>query len=357
MKGLLLAGGHGTRLRPLTFTGNKHMIPVANRPILLYGLDNLRAAGIRDVAIILGPVQEGIREVIGNGSVWGLNVVYIDQGPPRGLAHAVLCAREFLGEDPFVMYLGDNLLQEGVLPFVRAYELSHADAIIGITPVTEPRQYGVVEMDGERIVSLEEKPKNPRSNLALVGVYLFSSKIHSIIERLQPSARGELEITDAIRNLLTVGGHVVTEHVQGWWKDTGHPADLIEANNLVLSTRNASEFVRSGIVESGARVSGSVALGVGSRVESGGEIRGPAVIGTNARIGPGTVIGPGTSVGDGAVLVNCSVRDSILLERVEIIGPIRLARSIVGRDAIVRSRGPLLGEAEMVVGDSAKLQL
>ena len=357
MKGLLLAGGHGTRLRPLTFTGNKHMIPIANRPILRYGIDNLRAAGVRDVGIILGPIHEGIREVLGDGSALGINIEYIHQGPPKGLAHAVLCARDFLGDDPFVMYLGDNLLQGGVTPFVRAFERSKADAIIGATPVAEPRHYGVIELEGDRVASLEEKPANPRSNLALVGVYLFTSVIFPVIDRLAPSKRGELEITDAIWNLIHGGKRVVVERVRGWWKDTGLPSDLIEANDLVLSTRPPSEFRIAGIVEEGARVSGPVDLGAHSRLDAEAIVTGPVVIGEGVHIGAGTTLGPGTAVGDGAVLAGCSVRRSILMERTRIEGPVRLANSILGRDVVVSARADPAEESEIIVGDAARIRL
>lgn len=355
MKGLLLAGGHGTRLRPLTFTGNKHMIPIANRPILLYGLENLRAAGIREVGIILGPIHEGIREVIGDGSAFGVRVEYIHQGPPKGLAHAVLCAREFLGNDPFVMYLGDNLLQDGVAPFVKAYELSRAEAVIGATRVADPRHYGVVELEGDRVVSLEEKPANPRSNLALVGVYLFTSTIFPIIDRLTPSKRGELEITDAIWNLVRESKHVIVQPVHGWWKDTGLPADLIEANDLVLSSRPAEKFHLNGVISRDARVAGPVELGSGSEIEAGAAVTGPVVIGDNTRIGAGTIIGPGTAIGSGTVLKGCTVRRSILMDRTRVEGPARLANSILGRDVTLRARVAQSEESEIIVGDSARL--
>ncbi|HXY47354.1 MAG TPA: glucose-1-phosphate thymidylyltransferase [Thermoplasmata archaeon] len=357
MKGLLLAGGHGTRLRPLTFTGNKHMIPVANRPILLYGLEHLKAAGIRKVAIVLGPMHEGIQEAVGDGSRFGLEVSYIHQGPPKGLAHAVACAREFLDGEPFVMYLGDNLLQDGVRPFVATYEASRPDAVIGATPVPDPRQYGVVELDGERIVSIEEKPAHPKSNLALVGVYLFTPSVFEVIDRLKPSARNELEITEAIWGLLESGRRVVVQHVRGWWKDTGLPTDLLEANERVLSTLGPKDVDALGEVRPGARVRGLVGMGRGTIVEAGAEVEGPAILGEGVRIGPGTRVGPGTSVGAGGVLLGCSVRRSILLDRVRVEGPVQLVNSILGRDVTVRSARPSETEAEIIVGDSARIVL
>ncbi len=355
MKGLLLAGGYGTRLRPLTFTGNKHMIPVANRPILLYGLEHLRAAGIRRVAIVLGPMHEGIQEAVGDGHHLGLEVTYVHQGAPKGLAHAVACAREFLDGEPFVMYLGDNLLQEGVRPFVATYEASRPDAVIGVTPVSEPRHYGVVELDGDRIVSLEEKPARPKSNLALVGVYLFTSAVFEIIDRLKPSARGELEITEAISGLLKEGHRVVVQRVSGWWKDTGLPADLIEANERVLSSLGPKDLVAEGEVRPGAKVRGLVGVGRGTVVEDGAEIDGPAILGEGVRVGPGTRIGPGTSIGAGGILLGCSIRRSILLDRVRVEGPVRLSDSILGRDVTVRSIRPSETEAQIIVGDSARI--
>jgi len=357
VKGLLLAGGYGTRLRPLTFTGNKHMIPVANRPILLYGLEHLRAAGIRQVAIVLGPVREGIQEAVGDGHSFGLDVTYVHQGEPKGLAHAVTCAREFLDEEPFVMYLGDNLLQEGVRPFVATFESSHPDAVIGATPVAEPRHYGVVELDGERIVSIEEKPPHPKSNLALVGVYLFTPVIFEIIDQLKPSARNELEITEAIWGLVRSGRRVSVQRVGGWWKDTGLPSDLIEANERVLSSLGASELEIRGEVRAGARVTGRVGLGPGSVVEAGAEIEGPAILGDGVRVGAGTRIGPGTSIGPGSVLVGCTVRRSILLDRVTIEGPVRLAESILGRGVTVHALHRSDREAQIIVGDAARIVL
>jgi glucose-1-phosphate thymidylyltransferase len=357
MKGLLLAGGHGTRLRPLTFTGNKHMIPIANQPMVFYGLRHLAEGGISDVGIILGPLHEGLEQAIGDGSAFGLKVTYIHQGDPKGLAHAVLCAREFLGDDPFVMYLGDNLLQEGVRPLIEQYRRGGADAVVAVTPVAHPNSYGVVEMDGERIVSIAEKPAVPKSNLALVGVYLFTSKIHPIIERLQPSRRNELEITDAIWNLHQAGGVVAVRQVQGWWKDTGRPEDLLEANDLVLATTTTNEFVNLGTIEDGATLTGPVRIGRGSSVHSSARIEGPVVIGENVRVEEGARVGPGVSVGSGSTLGRlCSVRHSILMEGTVLEGPIGLTNSIVGRDAKIRSDQKHRIEFACVLGDSTQLR-
>ena len=291
MKGLVLAGGHGTRLRPLTFTGNKHMIPIANQPILFYGLKSLASAGILDVAIILGPIQEGIRETVGDGSKFGLNVEYIVQGEPKGLAHAVRCARQFLEEDPFVMYLGDNLLQSGVQPFCARFESEHPAAVVGATPVNHPESYGVVEVSDGRILSLEEKPRHPKSNLALIGVYLFGPDIHSVVENLAPSKRGELEITEAIWKLCAAHKQVSVLRVEGWWKDTGRPSDLLEANELVLGSMPVEALRVEGRIAPGAIVEGAVGIGAGSFIEAGAHVTGPSIIGTDVPSGPGRELG------------------------------------------------------------------
>jgi glucose-1-phosphate thymidylyltransferase len=357
MKGLLLAGGHGTRLRPLTFTGNKHMIPIANRPILFYGLRHLAEAGIRDVGIVLGPIQEGIQEAVGEGAEFGLRVQYIHQGDPRGLAHAVACARGFLADDPFVMYLGDNLLQQGVRPFVDLYEREHPDAIVGSTPVSQPQQYGIVELNGTEIVSIEEKPARPRSNLALIGVYLFTPAIHPVIATLTPSRRGELEITEAIWDLYRSGARVLVQQVQGWWKDTGRPDDLLEANEQVLRSMRPEEFTVQGIVSSESRFDGRIGLGAGSIVERGSAVEGPAVLGRNVHVTDGSFVGPYTAVGDGVQLRGARVRRSILLEGCRLEGPVALADSIVGRNVTITAGPGPPRELTVIVGDAAQIRL
>lgn len=357
MKGLLLAGGHGTRLRPLTFTGNKHMIPIANQPMLFYGLHHLADVGIDEIGIILGPMHEGIQEAVGNGGSFGVRVTYITQGEPKGLAHAVLCAREFLKDDDFVMYLGDNLLQQGAQPLVRRFRQGPVDAVVGVTPVPHPSSYGVVELDGDRIASIEEKPANPRSNLALIGVYLFTASIHPIIEQLTPSRRGELEITDAIWRLFRSGKSVAVQPVEGWWKDTGKPEDLLEANEKVLRSLPVDHFALEGTVEPRAEIVGPVGLGPGSRVAAGSHVEGPTVIGAGVKIESGSRIGPGTAVGNRCTIRESSVTRSILLEGTEVQGRVDLVDSIVGRNAIIRSADPRRVQISCIMGDATKLRL
>lgn len=357
MRGLLLAGGHGTRLRPLTSTGNKHMIPIANQPILFYALRQLAGIGIREVGVILGPIHEGIREGVGDGQRFGVRVTYIEQGPPKGLAHAVQCAREFLGTEPFVMYLGDNLLETGLQPFVDLFSGQSADAVVGVSTVSNPQQYGIVEVQGSRIVSIEEKPRRPKSNEALVGVYVFSPKVHEAIERISPSARGELEITDAIRRMCEAGEKVLVHRVHGWWKDTGGPEDLLEANDFVLRGMGPEEFVVRGRVDPRATVVGRVAVGEDSFIEEGASIEGPVVIGSEVQVGRNSSIGPGTSIGDHVSLRSCSVRRSIVLEGAQLRGPLRIRDSLIGRNAVVESEGSTTREVALLVGDASRIRL
>lgn len=356
MKGLLLAGGYGTRLRPLTFTGNKHMIPIANQPMLFYGLRDLAAGGIREVAIILGPLHEGIEEAVGDGRAFGIRATYIHQGDPKGLAHAVLCAREFLADDPFLMYLGDNLLQAGVSAFLRQFAADQPDAVVGTSPSAHPENYGVVELSAGKILSIEEKPPRPRSNLALIGVYLFTPAIHPIIAELKPSRRGELEITDAIWRLWKSRGRVSVIKVDGWWKDTGKPSDLLEANELVLRTSPSEIFRIAVAVQPDTIVDGPVGIGPGSVIESGARLIGPTLLGSNVRVGPGTTIGPSCSVGNGVVVNRASIRRSIVLDGSRIEG-VAISDSLVGRNVEIFSDKSTAPEATVTIGDSARILL
>jgi glucose-1-phosphate thymidylyltransferase len=357
VRGLLLAGGHGTRLRPLTFTGNKHMIPIANQPMLFYGLRHLADSGIREVGIVLGPLHEGIEEAVGDGAAFGLRVSYIRQGDPKGLAHAVRCARDFLGQEPFLMYLGDNLLQEGTRGIVERFAREPADAIVGVTPVAHPSQYGVVEMSGDEIASIEEKPASPRSNLALIGIYLFSPRIHPVIDSLTPSRRGELEITDAIWRLHQEGGRVLVRRVEGWWKDTGRPEDLLEANDLVLRNLDPGQFAVLGRVDPDCSVTGPVRVGRGTVVRSGAQIHGPVVLGDNVRVEDGGRVGPCTSVGDGVVIRAGSVSRAIVMESAEVSGPVDVVDSILGRSSVVRGQSGARIRVSCILGDSTQVRV
>jgi glucose-1-phosphate thymidylyltransferase len=308
VKGLILSGGKGTRLRPITHTSAKQLIPVANKPVLFYGLEAIAAAGIEQVGIIVAPeTGEEVRAAAGDGSRFGVEITYILQDEPGGLAHAVLTAEPFLGADPFVMYLGDNLLQGGIVDLVERFRGSACDALILLTAVSDPENYGVAELDGDRVVRLTEKPKTPGSDLALVGVYMFTPAIHEAARAIEPSARGELEITDAIQHMVDSGLRVEPHIVKGWWKDTGQLADMLEANRLILDTlvaRCDGEIVDS-------QLDGRIVIEAGAKLERS-TVRGPAIIGAGARL-IDAYVGPYTAIGEDCLIESAEVEHSILL--------------------------------------------
>jgi glucose-1-phosphate thymidylyltransferase len=280
MKGLILSGGKGTRLRPLTYTSAKQLVPVANKPVLFYGIEALVGAGITDIGIVVGDTQAEIRAAVGDGSQWGATVTYIPQDAPRGLAHAVKISQGFIGNDPFVMYLGDNLLNRGIVEFVDQFVKEKPAAQILLTPVPDPQMFGVAELEGDKVRRLVEKPKEPKSNLALVGVYMFGPEIFTSVNNIKPSFRNELEITDAIQDLIDRGLRVTPHLVSGWWKDTGKLEDMLEANRLILETLKPKN---EGKVDAASRIEGIVVIEKGATIENS-VIRGPAVIGPGARI-------------------------------------------------------------------------
>ncbi len=339
MKGLILAGGHGTRLRPLTFTGNKHLLPIANKPMLFYGLDHLAKAGIKEIGVILGPIKEGVRELVGNGSNFGVQITYIDQPEAKGLAHAVLTAEDFLKGEPFVMYLGDNLLKQGVRPLINNFFNHNSDCVICVTTVKNPAQYGIVELDSKgRVTRLVEKPKEPLSSLALAGAYLFNDSIFEAAKKIKPSWRNELEITDAIQCLLEAEKKISVQHIDGWWKDTGKPDDLLEANQLVLDDmQSASE----GTIDPTCYIIGKVKVGKNTIIKSNTRIKGPVIIGENCEIGPNVYIGPYTSIGDEVQILSGEVEGSIIMKHVTINCRKRIIDSIIGRHTHIESADQL----------------
>jgi len=357
MKGVVLTGGHGTRLRPLTHTGPKQLIPIANKPNVLYCIDDLRDAGIKDIGIILGDVMpEKVREFLGDGSAFGVRITYIVQGAPKGIAHAVGCARSFVGDDAFCVYLGDNILKGGIRAMVEAFRAGHDEAGILLCAVPNPERFGVAELDASQaVVSLVEKPKEPRSNLALVGIYLLRPSIFPIIARLKPSWRNELEITEAIDEVRKAGRTVRAFLVNGWWKDTGRPEDILEANQLVLE---GIDPLNEGTVEEGAEVRGRVRIGKGTVVKRGSVIRGPVVIGANCTIGPDTYVGPYTSIGDDSHLVGADVEASILIGNCVIESPNKIVHSLIGRHtSVLSAKGRLPKGQHLIVGENSTLYL
>src|SRR3954463_1811218 len=293
LKGLILSGGKGTRLRPITHTSAKQLVPVANKPVLFYGIEAMAAAGIHEVGIIIAPeTGDEIRGAAGDGSRFGVEISYIVQDEPLGLAHAVLTAEPFLGDDAFVMYLGDNLLQGGIADLVDAFARNAPDALILLTPVPDPEHYGVAELNDGRVVRLAEKPPEPKTDLALVGVYMFTAQIHEAARAIEPSGRGELEITDAIQHLVDTGERVEPHIVEGWWKDTGRLDDMLEANRLILETIHAP----NGRQCTDSSVDGRVVIEAGAHLERS-TVRGPAIIGAGARL-IDAYVGPYTAIGD-----------------------------------------------------------
>lgn len=351
LKGLILSGGKGTRLRPITHTSAKQLVPVANKPVLFYGIEAMARAGIREVGIIVAPeTGDEIRAAAGDGSRFGVELTYIGQDEPLGLAHAVLTAEPFLGDTPFVMYLGDNLLQGGITELVDAFRATAPDALILLTPVTDPENYGVAELEGGRVRRLVEKPPEPATDLALVGVYMFTPAIHDAARAISPSGRGELEITDAIQHLVDSGARVDPHIVRGWWKDTGRLDDILEANRLVLETVERS--VEGELIDS--RVDGRVVVLPGARLERS-SVRGPAIIGANARL-LDCYVGPYTAVGDRCVIEDAEVEHSILLADSQVrrlAG--RMESSLLGRNVRV-GRGDRQPRAyRFMVGDNSEI--
>ncbi len=352
MKALILAGGKGTRLRPITFSMAKQLVPVANKPVLFYGLEAIAEAGIREVGIIVGDTASEIQHAVGDGSRWGVQVTYIPQPEPLGLAHAVLTAEPYLGTTPFVMYLGDNLVTSGVRPLVEAFQAHKPNALILLAEVPNPQEFGVAQLQGERVVRLVEKPKDPPSNLALVGVYLFDHHIFEAARAIKPSWRGELEITDAIQYLIDQGYTVESRQISGWWKDTGNLEALLEANRLVLEEMPPSQH--GTLVES--QLYGRVAIGEGTQLIRC-TVRGPAIIGHNCHL-EDCYIGPFTSIGDGTVLKQCEIEYSIVLEgsRVEEIGT-RIEGSLLGKNVSVRGVARRPRTLRLMLGDSSSVEI
>ncbi|MGH7724203.1 MAG: glucose-1-phosphate thymidylyltransferase [Candidatus Eiseniibacteriota bacterium] len=353
MKGLILSGGKGTRLRPITHTSAKQLVPVANKPILFYGLESIVAAGIPDIGIVVGDTHAEIREAVGDGSRFGARVEYIRQSAPLGLAHAVKESRDFLRDDPFVMYLGDNFLRDGIQSFVKEFEEHRPDAQILLVPVPNPQDFGVAELEGDRVKRLEEKPKAPRSNLALVGVYMFTKSIWPAVEAIRPSGRNELEITDAIQWLVDHGKTVRSHVISGWWKDTGKLEDMLEANRMAMSHW---ETRIEGTVDDASVVEGAVVVGKNARVVRS-RLRGPLILGPNVLV-EDAYVGPFSAIADGAVVRRAEIEHSIVLERSVIEDvPTRIDSSLIGRDVVV-TRSPDRPRAHhIMVGDSSRVEL
>lgn len=353
MKALITAGGHGTRLRPITHTQNKHLIPIANKLMLGYALEYAHDAGIEEVGIIINEKDKSIEKAFGNGDNYGLKITYIEQSAPLGLGHVVKIAEPFIGSDPFVFYLGDNILVGGINKFVDEFQSNGSNCHLVLSKVPDPNRFGVAEVKDGKIIGIEEKPSNPKSNLAVTGIYVYDSHIFEAVNNIKPSARGELEISDAHQYLLERGYSITYSEITGWWKDTGKPSDLLEANRLVLDNIKDN---RHGNIDSLSTVSGRVIIGEGAEIIDS-NIRGPVVIGNNVKI-EGAYVGPYTAVGDGCIIINSEIEYSILMNDCSILNiSRRIEASLLGSDVqLLRSKSKPITH-RFILGDQSRVEI
>lgn len=353
MKGLILSGGFGTRLRPLTYTGAKQLIPIANKPIIYYGIEALTTVGINEIGIVVGETRQEVKDVVGNGDKWNARIQYIPQEAPLGLAHAIKISKDFIADEPFVMYLGDNILKDNLSYLVKQFQKNKPNALILLTEVTNPQEFGVAVIDEKGAVKkLIEKPKEPPSNLALVGIYLFDKEIFKAIENIKPSWRNELEITDAIQWLLDNNYRVESQTVQGWWKDTGKPEDIIDANLLILEDIESEN--KGKIVDS--NINGRVRIEKGALVEKS-IIRGPAIIGENAKI-IRAYIGPFSSIGNNVTIENSEVECSVIMDGATVRNlEKRIDRSILGKNVVINQIDESPRTHKFILGDQSYVEI
>ncbi|MDJ0576556.1 MAG: glucose-1-phosphate thymidylyltransferase [Xenococcaceae cyanobacterium MO_234.B1] len=356
MKAIILSGGKGTRLRPLTYTGAKQLVPVANKPILWYGIESIVAAGITEIGIIISPETGGeVKAKTGDGSQFGANITYILQDEPLGLAHAVKVAQPFLGDSPFVMYLGDNLVESQLDLFIDKFESKHLDALTLLCEVENPTAFGVAKVDAQgKVLQLIEKPKNPPSNLALVGVYLFSPEIHHAIANIKPSARGELEITDAIQYLIDIQKNVDSFQLKGWWLDTGKKDDLLAANQIILDS--CLDLTIEGEIDAPSKISGRVHIGSGTKIINS-IIRGPVTIGNNCHI-ENCFIGPYSSIANEATLIDADIEHSVILQGAKVVNiHQRIVDSLIGERAQLKPAPQRPKALRFMIGDDSQIEL
>ncbi len=353
MKGLILSGGKGTRLRPLTYTGAKQLVPVANKPVLFYAIEDLVEAGIEDIGIVVGDTGDQIRAAVGDGSSFGARVTYIQQDAPLGIAHGIKIARSFIGQDRFVLFLGDNFIRDGIVSLVDSFRSGSVDSLIILKKVPNPHDFGVAEVEEGKAVRLVEKPKEPKSDLAVIGIYMFNHRVFEAVEAIKPSARGELEITDTIQYLIDSDLHVVAHELKGWWIDTGKMEDLLEANRLVLET---IETRIEGTVDGDSRLDGKVIIERGAEVVNS-VIRGPVIIGKGARI-VNSFVGSFSSIDHDCAIINSEIEHSIILENSSIVDvEHRISDSLIGRNVEI-NRSPYKPKAyKLVLGDHSKVGL
>lgn len=347
MKGIILHGGHGTRLRPLTHTGPKQLLPIANKPMSQYALEDLREAGITDIAVIIGDTYpEKVKDFYGDGTNFGVNLTYIFQEKPKGISHAIGMCKDFIGKEKFVVYLGDNILRRGLTYYVKKFSTSKSEAMILLCEVDNPSRFGIAEIEKDKIKKIIEKPKNSNSNLAVIGIYFFTPKIFETIKKLKPSWRGELEVTDALQLLLEEGFSIDYDTVTGWWKDTGTAEDILHANRLLLDTiETAQQLTKENII-----------IGRNSFVSRDSHIVGPAIIDDNCTIGPSARIGPYVSVGKNTKLIHCHIENSIIMENCVISAKVEIINSIIASDSHI-TRNDKKNKCTLLLGEHSQIKL
>jgi len=357
MKGIILHGGHGTRLRPLTYTGPKQLLPVANKPVSQYALEDLKNAGVTEIGIIIGDVYpEKVKEYYGDGTQFGVRITYIYQAQPKGISHAIRLCKDFVGDDRFIVYLGDNILRKNLTDYTQKFQTSDSDAMILLCEVDEPQRFGIAELDQDNprvIKKIMEKPKNPPSNLAVIGIYFLSPKIFGIIDNLKPSWRDELEITDALDMLMNQGSKIDYDIVTGWWKDTGTPEDIIHANKLVLdSIGTENQF----LIDDTSEIKDHIVVGKGTVISCDSFVTGPAIIGKNCKIGPAVRIGPYVSIGDNCILQRCQIKDSIVMENCTVDAKVDLSCSIMAHGSEIED-SDIPKQHQFLLGERSQLKL
>lgn len=341
MKALITAGGRATRLRPITYTWNKHLIPIALKPMIFYALEKVSEAGIKEVGIIVNPGENAIQKVVGDGSVWGVNISYIEQiGGPKGIAHAVKTAEYFLGDEPFLFYLGDNIILGSIKQFVERFNREKLNCLLALSRVSDPERFGVPEIQNGKIIRVDEKPVNPKSNFAVTGIYLYDSSFFQAFSRIKPSARGEYEISDVHTELIALGAKVGHEEITGWWKDTGKPEDLLEGNKLILEMMANPTYI-----------------GPGTTIGEGVRIIGPVAIGNNCKIEK-CFIGPYTSIGNNCEIKNSEIENSIVFDNVKIDCGGRIIDSLIGAGAqVARAQDKTSPGRKILAGDNAYIEI
>ncbi len=354
MKGIILHGGHGTRLRPLTHTGPKQLLPIANKAMSQYALEDLKTAGVTEIGIIIGDVYpEKVKEYYGTGEKFGVKITYIYQDKPKGISHAIRLCKDFIGDDKFIVYLGDNVLRKNLIDYTKKFESSDFDAMILLCEVDDPQRFGIAELDSDNsgmIKKIMEKPKDPPSNLAVIGIYFLTPKIFDIIDNLKPSWRGELEITDALDMLLHDGNNISFDTVTGWWKDTGTPEDIIHANKLVLdSIGTENQF----LIDDDSQIKDNVVIGKDTEISRDSFVTGPVIIGKNCKIGPSVRIGPYVSVGDNCIITKCDIEESIVMSNCVIETKENISSSIIAHGSEIKDSESkkctfLLGERSQI---------